>query len=171
MSFWDDLYKKIISRAKDRRENDKIISTTPRKDVPDPGYRPLAMLCYAYSITSEEFYVGYSGTAGGMKDPSCFSADKYQKDRRIDRFHSVVGSSLVGETPKFDRTFYNCAEACALTIALSYDEKINDLVFISINKEGVPVPPCRNCQIWLERAGCHAYWGWTGKRWDWFFPK
>jgi hypothetical protein len=175
---------RVIDRAYARRLADVRKRSTGRPFV---GYRGKSDLCYAYSVDTGEFYAGYSSIAGGIYGMFGFLGEdnKHNKNlgapetiedrrlpsRRLDRLVAVLGESAKTDPHELGRKVANCAEACALSIALSYDEDLENLFFISfypgdglhrrVDSQRMPVPksPCPNCKTWLK----YAYGYWDGK--------
>ena len=160
--------KHLIERANQRTQDDKTKSSTDRPHV---TYRGDADLCYAYSTRDEYYYIGYSGSAGGINpDRNWPNKDEEQVDRRMERLkHEMERLKDERIAPSTDpnnlrRPICNCAEACALSIANSYNQHLRDLVFVTfyprsgqakrVDRWGWPIPknPCRNCQTWLRDA-------------------
>jgi hypothetical protein len=115
--------------------------------IPDPQYRSRAMVTYAYSVRTQNRYVGYSGTAGGMTENQAL-ADHDMAWRRWDRIQGVIGEGA----GHHGRSSYNCGEAAAFSIAVAWQEELRDLVFASFNTTGGVVDPCQNCQVWLAQS-------------------
>ena len=143
------LREEADDRRDDRRKRDK-------KNEDDGGSRLYSLransyICYAWSIRTNEWYVGYSG--GGSEVVSrLFDSER---ERRTNRVRPV----LIGTREVMGRDIYNCAEVAALNVALSYGEHESDLIFITFNgREGGIVDPCGNCLQWI-RARCHGYIG------------
>jgi hypothetical protein len=167
----------LIARAADRRQWEKTVGDEGHSFV---EHRSRSDLCYAYSTSTDYYYVGYSSIAGGMYGNRGFLGDQRQNlgvsgkitdrelpQRRLDRL--VVGLPSATQDPQhLGRPVANCAEACAYSIALSYDERLGDLFFISFypsegdhqrsGPRGGPLakPPCGNCKTWLSAA--FGYW-------------
>jgi hypothetical protein len=53
-----------LSMFKKRRKEDPTKEGNDERS--DPGYRGQAVMCYAYSAADRHYYVGYSGSSGGM---------------------------------------------------------------------------------------------------------
>lgn len=145
----DQFYKDLVVRADARRKRNRSEGPSGKRRF-DPDYSNNAMICYAYSISTKEYYVGYSGTAGGMfggkKGGALYTADKTAQSgslnyRAYNRFirvgkelaksfnldHQELTAELMSGSSQFDnqnerRKFpaCNCAEASALAIAASY---------------------------------------------------
>jgi hypothetical protein len=147
----------LLVRAQTRREQDLIAGPVHNIEpggIPNPHYRAQAMITYAYSIRSHRFYVGYSGSSGGIVDKNKDLADHNMAWRRHER---ISGDIDAYEEYFTERSPYNCGEAAAYSIAASWGEQLRDLVFASFGLEGQLVDPCVNCQLWLERAyGCRV---------------
>lgn len=150
----------LQDRADDRRERDKE-DKRPFKDepggVPDVGYRCNATMCYATNRNTGARYVGYSGTSGGMARYDK-AIDSDQSDRRYDRIKPYISGC---ESVSRDKRMEGCAEAAALSIALSHGESIGDLVFTSFLPGGSTiVNPCQNCMQWMYQA--YGYYNSSG---------
>jgi hypothetical protein len=105
-------------------------------------------------VNDKHDYVGYSGGAGGMSERGgTFRIDK-QALRRISRLEDA------GINPKnkslMNRPRCHCAEAAALSIAVSYGETLESLMFFAFDTEGKLMRPCSNCLSWL--SGAAGYW-------------
>lgn len=176
----DAFLGRVIDRADARRRADRRKGYVGRPFV---SRRGTSDLCYAYSVRTGEYYAGYSSIAGGMYGMDGFlgADNEHNKNlgnpktiedtnlphRRLGRLVSALGDCAKSDPGKLGRAIANCAEACALSIALSYDENLEDLVFISFfpvagphkqTYRGLPhlKAPCGNCHSWLTRA--FGYW-------------
>jgi hypothetical protein len=135
--------------------------------APAPGKRAEADLCYAFSVKDGRFYVGYSGYSGGMTYRIPGSDDEYhdvtlgrettQSARRQERFRQEV-DELLNDVQLKDRPFCNCAEACAVSIAKSWNQSLEDLVFVTFyrrrksDRSDDLKTPCENCMKWITAA-------------------
>jgi hypothetical protein len=180
-----EFISRITERAFARRRSDmdKIRNNRRGSGRAFVGQRSASDLCYAYSIRSGEYYTGYSSIAGGMYGMHGFLGDennngnlgshktiedKNLPGRRLNRLITAIGPSAATDPEGLDRTTANCAEACAYSIALSYDEELEDLFFVTFYREGGPgrskgfgggpllKAPCRNCLLWLKNS--YGYW-------------
>jgi hypothetical protein len=135
-----------LRRDADSEVNDHVHDVEPG-GRPDPQYRSLAMVTYAYSVRTQNRYVGYSGTAGGMTENQEL-AEHEMAYRRYERIQHVIGDG----GRHHGRSSYNCGEAAAFSIAVAWQEELRDLVFASFGTTGRVVDPCQNCQEWLNRS-------------------
>lgn len=147
-----EFFKGIEARVNARRNKDRSSGIEGQRRF-DPEYSKNAMICYAYSISTGEYYVGYSGSAGGMfgnkKGGALYTANPdaapetldYRAHRRFLRVgkelscsfgldRDTLTSELIAGTSQFGnknetRKFpaCNCAEASALAIAASYESE------------------------------------------------
>lgn len=162
--------EEIQSRAKIRRQTDPSKRTI--SDVrPDAGYRNRATMCYAANIRTGELAVGYSGGAGGMVERG-HRLGTPQALRNLDRLERLDLQNHDGSTGQMDfgqngrsinRPYCNCAEARAVSIAVSWGDQPTDLILIAFGppseKEyglSTIVNPCPNCQEWVLKA-CAGY--------------
>jgi hypothetical protein len=96
-------------------------------------------LSYAVSVRTGECYVGYNDTT--------FSG----VDTRSIRWQEATG--LNPNTHYASGEKQNaCAEARALSVALSYGERLGDLVFFAMNIHSEPFHPCNTCREWITGA-------------------
>lgn len=168
---------RIISRAVNRRINEEKKTGGRRSFI---GYRSQSDLCYAYSVESGNYYVGYSSISGGMFGNKGFLGEQEQNlgnpkkvtdadlpARRLARLELAMEGRARTDPMNLHRSIANCAEACAYSIAISYGEQIENLFFVSFyriknnrslikNGESRLKPPCQNCKTWLGEA--HGYW-------------
>ena len=126
------------------------------------GSRSQGDMCYAYSRKTGDYYVGYSGSAGGIMDGEQ-QVNTDQSDRRVGRLVGAVReiewvNPVHAKSGRY-RAPANCAEASALSIALSWDQELQDLFFVSFfkadgnHREGVELKgPCELCLKWIEGA-------------------
>ncbi len=160
--------EKATDRQKRRRKEDRDKSPTGRSDV---GYRGMAVCCYAYPSDGRAPFVGYSGSASGMRTENILSY-KFtsghvesretlyrQEDRRRDRFESALsGGSDRRSYDSFrrsrplDRPLCNCAEAAALSLAYAAGYDLNELTFVAFSDGQTPMNPCRNCMSWIHQS-------------------
>ncbi len=136
--------RKIARRIRDSRAYERFVDLPGY--APDVTYRCKSMLCYAYSVRTNEFYVGYSGTAGGMARYDR-PVDTDQSDRRAERIGFVTEHRSVIDGQRVE----GCAEPCALSIAVSWGENPNDLILVAYHTSGRIENPCSNCQQWIGR--------------------
>ena len=131
------IVKKILNRMVIRR----------KKEL---GGRRFLTMSYAVSTTTGACYVGYNDRKFEMNG---------EKDKR---WMSATGTSTI-----LVYSFYNiCAEASALSIALSWGESVGDLVFFAMNKNMQPFNPCSSCQKWiLEKPKGVLYFDSKSKAW------
>jgi sarcosine oxidase delta subunit len=96
-------------------------------------------LSYAVSVRTGMCYVGYNDTTFDITGPQ--SA----------RWQEATGYNP-GTHYGYAHKQNACAEARALSVALSYDERLEDLVFFAMNTKGEPFHPCDTCRDWLSSA-------------------
>lgn len=173
----DDFLARLIDRAGNRRRKDVGKDSEGRAFV---NYRGQSDLCYAYSVKTGEYYIGYSSISGGMYGNQGFLGNQPQNlgkrdkipdrelpERRLRRLEVQMGNTATSDPRGLNRPIANCAEACAYSIALAYDELLSDLFFSSFfpgagqharDDRGAPrpKPPCGNCKTWLK--GAFGYW-------------
>jgi hypothetical protein len=118
------------------------------------NYRVQAMITYAYNVHTREVYVGYSGSSGGMVDRRGELAEHDMAYRRHERIRRVI--EAYRNRYATDREPYNCGEAAAYSIAVSWHERLSDLAFASFGLQDELVDPCPNCRLWLE--GAYGYY-------------
>jgi hypothetical protein len=162
-----NVLSELRGRAQARRERVSIagpVHNVARGGIPDPDYRAVAMMTYAYSVRTGNFYVGYSGSSGGIMsgDPNRF-ADHDMAYRRHGRIKDDIDEFGHLYT---DRSAYNCGEAAAYSIASSWGEKLSDLAFASFSPEDELIDPCWNCKLWLEKA-----YGYYHQQSGWYEPE
>ncbi len=155
-----DLMKDL---ARKRRREDFDKGAEPEGGFtgrPDVGYRGMADMCFAFSDADSIFYIGYSGGAGGMFQRGR-QIRSSQSQRRIRRL-SDGGINPLSDPANLRRPTCNCAEASAFSIAQAYDQKLEDLSFITFypgsgqDRRGsgdTPKAPCPNCMKWIVRSG------------------
>jgi hypothetical protein len=131
--------------GEDKRRS-RVRYTSPTREHPDRRYEPFAMMCIATNRRTGDKYIGFSGTAGGMARGLHIIRTE-QSERRYSRISYTMSRVIQSE----NRRPENCAEAAAYSIAVSYGERLEDLVFQAIDRYGHNVPPCRNCQQWVPR--------------------
>ena len=123
----------------------------------EAGYRITSYLCYAYSVATGRWYVGYSGGGGAFSRALSSQADLDRRNHRVDHV-------LEGTVQRTRNDITNCAEVSALNVALSYGESAADLIFITwrgANEGGRLVDPCANCIQWIVRR-CFGYFNGHG---------
>lgn len=162
-------YLACEAMARDQRESDLRKSTKGRPHV---MYRGKSDMCLAYSTVDHHFYIGYSAVAGGIVGNHDYYNNKFDPDqpgRRFDRIRRIVGVTDPLDRGRENRPIVNCAEACALSIAVSWDQKVQNLVFVTfypsegdhrrLTSTGGPLPkdPCGNCLSWLVIARGYFY--------------
>ncbi|WP_431283224.1 hypothetical protein ACQW02_00010 [Humitalea sp. 24SJ18S-53] len=162
----------LMGRAAERRKADALRaspSAQPDPSRPAPEERIDSTLAYAISFAGKR-YAGYSGKPGGMsyqtrdqetnKTSNVFMTTDQAK-RRQDR---IARAGIVGTKPGVPgmsgsgRPYCRCAEPAALSIAMSYGETVDNLVFAAFYapqvKGGEPAVvfcPCPNCSVWLNK--------------------
>jgi len=153
-----DLKNEVFNRSAKRRKRDDR-----RRDDEDdsPGsirhtnLRKSAALCYAFNVHTGQFYVGYSGPSG-LVVPERLEGKTNQTDRRYGRVEPVM--RRVRQDRYLQRRPEHCAEVSALSVATSWGERVQDLIFITIHTTGIIMNPCQHCIQWiLPRA--YGYFG------------
>ncbi|WEJ74258.1 hypothetical protein [Pseudomonas sp. PSE14] len=166
----------VMKQAIGQRLSDRQKS---EKGRPSVKFRKQSDMCLAYSISDDHFYIGYSAISGGIiggkgarKKVYANFEDPDQPNRRFQRIRNFVGISEPLQVGVLNRPIINCAEACALSIAISWEQSGLNLVFVtfypeagdgaSVGSKGEPVPkpPCENCQTWMKQS--FGYWGEQG---------
>lgn len=110
-----------------------------RRTHKDRGNK-LAEYTLSYAISVKICYVGYNNRKIPLSGP------------RSECWQKVIG------TPPMSVFNNICAEASALSIALSYGEALSDLVFFAINDRSQPFNPCVSCATWIpDKAKGHLY--------------
>lgn len=132
----------------------------------DPEYRIKAMMAYAIHRTTKRRWVGYSGTAGGMKREEVDGAPNPMRARRLARIQPYVNVDSImrkmgtTEIPAGELPRLTCAEPAALAIALSSGANPADLIFAAFRTERDTdrflVNPCMKCRTWMA-AFVHGY--------------
>ncbi len=148
--FWpneEELTDEVEERARKRRKFDEDKETI--FDVrPDAGYRGKATMVYAMNAKTGCVSVGYSGGAGGMSGHGGKIINTDQSTRRIRRLDTLGLGPFENGTLNLKRPRCNCAEAAAVSIALSWGEDPSDLIIFPFFR-GKAVPLCENCQTWV----------------------
>lgn len=157
-----DFLNYVKNRVANRQlRHGDILKGRERPEKPDFEYEPRADICYAYSKRDDYFYVGFSGSAGGMSKQGRITNTRQARDR-LDRLDTTLQSPHLGRA--LPRPVCNCAEACALSIAISYQQSLSDLFFITfyprvgpdsrLDRKGLPQTkqPCPNCASWVKWA-------------------
>jgi hypothetical protein len=166
--FLDHVKKRVAERRyRDGPVRDSSFRGGEPGSSPAPEKRGGADLCYAYNPKDGEFYVGYSGYSGGMTyqvprtgthKEVTLSGSTSQSERRQERFEREVD---IGKG-SLARPSCNCAEACALSIANSWNDDgvLKDLVFVTFYPENVKggrvKAPCDNCMKWIKAARAYC---------------
>jgi hypothetical protein len=160
-----------LIRAADQRKSDINKS---EKGRPHVTFRGKSDMCLAYSTIDHNFYIGYSAIAGGIVGNHDYyrnKSDPDQPSRRFERIRSLVHVSDPLDKGVISRPIVNCAEACALSIAVSWGQEIQNLVFVTYypcdgkfartTQDGYPVQkdPCDNCLGWLRNSRGYAWRG------------
>ena len=132
----------------------------------DPEYRIKAMMAYAIHRRTKRRWVGYSGTAGGMKREEVDAAANPMRARRLARIQPYVSVDAImrkmGLTEISEELLprLTCAEPAALAIALSAGVNPADLIFAAFRTERDTnrflVNPCMRCRTWMA-AAVHGY--------------
>jgi hypothetical protein len=117
------IIKKILDRMRRRRNRE------------EGGLRNLT-LSYAVSTKTGACYVGYNNRRFEFGD---------EKDQRWNTATGQFSVLVYGLGNNI------CAEASALSIALAWGEKIEDLVFLAMNHNQQPYNPCELCRTWMAK--------------------
>jgi hypothetical protein len=135
-------------------EADRRRTTRRDRDYTQGWERGNSYICYAHSSDTDDFYVGYSGSAGQFIGDSNDPVDVSRRRSRVAFYMIDV------ENAESDRSVYNCAETSALSTAIGRGVDPSSLFFMTwrgVNQEGILVPPCRNCIQWINmHAHAHA---------------
>jgi len=106
------------------------------------GRGSVLTLCFAISASTGVTYIGWNGKKGELG----WGNSDGRWEVRSKRWQAATGASVESvygqENP--------CAEASALSIALSWGEKLGDLVFFATNTEDDWFHPCEACRSWLR---------------------
>jgi hypothetical protein len=161
----------LRERAVKRRKEDAAREGVELNDPKRPGaqWRIYSTLSYAVTFGGKR-YAGYSGTPGGMshqkseEDKSNVFMETDQAKRRLDRLQGIDPSKSfdpkkigVPGLSGSSRPYCRCAEAAALSIAISKGETVDNLVFCAFtspkydDKPDCVFSPCPNCSMWLNR--------------------
>jgi hypothetical protein len=147
-----NILAELSQRARARRERDCEVTVTHNVSpggIAYPNYRSQAMITYAYSARTGHYYVGYSGSSGGIVDRHQDLANHDMAWRR----HGRIEGDIERYNDQYQgRSAYNCGEAAAYSIAVSWQERLSDLVFASFGTSHQLVDPCQNCMHWLQPA-------------------
>lgn len=146
-------------RRRDRRDRDRRRRDHDGNHIGNlvGKLRENSYLCYAFSMATGAWYVGYSGGGGQFSNVLSSDADLERRNHRVDHY-------LRGVTPmaRHGRPVNNCAEVSALSVAISYGEAPANLVFMTWSPNGHLVNPCPNCQQWILPF-CYGYIGADGQ--------
>ena len=125
----------------------------------DPQYRIKAMLGYAIHRRTKRRWVGYSGTAGGMKREEVDGVPNPMRIRRLSRIGPYVDVDAIKERMGLSEIAEElkprliCAEPAALSIAISAGANPEDLIFAAFRTERDTdrflVNPCLRCRTWM----------------------
>lgn len=160
----DDFVCAAQSTARAQREADRARAARSGGGAGDTGTREALDLCLAYSVKDGYFYVGYSGMAGSIvyrrRRVVPARALAGALERSPGRLHSTqaTADAPVDDLADLRHALAHCAEACALAVAMAWQQKLADLAFVIFATEqagGLPKAPCPSCLAWLP--GAHAY--------------
>ena len=118
------------------------------------GERANSRLCVAYSVMDGSTYVGYSGRGGNFpgagivrkSDPEKRLDSKINERRERIRFNIQFPE---GDPANLQRAIEKCAEASALSTALTYGVVCQELIFVTFSPNGLVADLCSNCRTWV----------------------
>lgn len=136
---------KILGNKRQGDDRDRYPSGEgPRSSESRFHLRSASTMAYAiYKFDFQRRYVGYSGGASDIANGFVSTGDR---DRRMRRVRPVMG-----DTEQLEQwTIENCAEVAALSLAVFFQEQVQDLFFIAFNPNGTLKDPCNNCIQWIN---------------------
>jgi hypothetical protein len=144
--------EKINNIRKRKREDDE----SKGYDLASINRADKCMECIAFDTKNNFYYVGYSGRGSPVSSGPLDEEYVQDKRRRLDRIQTYVSGVKSG----LGRDVSQCAEAAALSVAISWGAKFENLTFLSLNKNNNVQDPCQNCiqyiKNYINKDGKHV---------------